>query len=192
MPNWCVNHLSIKCNEEDKAELEAFVERAKQRPKGKQNDQPLWFANFVPFPATKPGDLEWCSDCICHHEEGKECAWCRDRCLKNWGTKWEADFDSKTKPEVTASKWDETELSIKYRFDTAWSPPCRWLGRVAPLFPKLTFELGYLEQGMGFIGLAVHEGGKKTYDEILGGEERLAQWIFRLLWEAGIDSGKRR
>jgi len=69
--------------------------------------------------------------------------------VANWGTKWDA---------CEASLYCENEDELNYTFDTAWGPPCNWLQTIAPMFPKLHFELHYEESGMGFMGTTIAEG----------------------------------
>ncbi len=70
--------------------------------------------------------------------------------VNNWGTKWDVD----------ATLQNETENTLEYTFDTAWSPPVDWLRKVAKQFPKLTFTMNYKEEGMGFEGEAFGADGE--------------------------------
>lgn len=38
------------------------------------------------------------------------------------------------------------------RFETAWAPASEWVDALAILYPQVTFELAYCEQGMQFFG----------------------------------------
>jgi len=84
--------------------------------------------------------------------------------VNNWGTKWDAHVCSETKNEDSFHVW----------FDTAWSPPTLWLEKVHNMFPDLSFELKYEEEGMGFWGSVevnardgrwIEEGGDIEYNE---------------------------
>ena len=50
------------------------------------------------------------------------------------------------------------QVIVEYAFDTAWSPPIKFLENVAKQWPNLTFVLEYEELGMGFKGLAKFQG----------------------------------
>jgi hypothetical protein len=63
--------------------------------------------------------------------------------VKFWGTKWDVDSE--------ISSEDETFIQID--FDSAWSPPCNWLEKVAEDYPDLHFTLEYEEGGMAFKGI---------------------------------------
>lgn len=65
--------------------------------------------------------------------------------LENWDTKWDADTVDHEGHRVT--------------FDTAWSPPIKWLAKVSEQHPTLTFTLAYIEQGMQFAGVATATAG---------------------------------
>jgi hypothetical protein len=58
--------------------------------------------------------------------------------MENWGTKW-ANYNTK-KPEINPK-------SIKIQFDTAWSPPTKWLEAVSKMFPTLKFCDKWKDEG---------------------------------------------
>lgn len=76
--------------------------------------------------------------------------------IQHWGTKW----------DVESEVVDEWDGYIMYRFDTAWSPPVKWLEKVAKDYPELTFRLKYEEEGVGFLGVAKATAGVTTDQEI--------------------------
>jgi len=73
-------------------------------------------------------------------------------CATNWSTKWGA-YD-------IADPVRNDDGSITYRFDTAWSPPVTWLEKTSELFPSLTFEDAWHDEGggAGTITICVDEG----------------------------------
>ena len=75
-----------------------------------------------------------------------------DWCVHTWGTKWNA-YSIRRK---------ENKTSIRYDFQTAWSPPIKVINAMAHMFPTLTFVLRYFEMGVGFQGRYVIKG-----DEII-------------------------
>jgi len=66
--------------------------------------------------------------------------------------------------EHTAVECQEPSF-VRYRFDTAWSPPLAWLKAVARTFPALSFELRYEEGGCDFTGRLCIENGDETHNE---------------------------
>lgn len=87
--------------------------------------------------------------------------------VRNWGTKWNA-YD-------IGDIQHNDDGSLTYRFDTAWSPPGIWLEKTAEMFPSLTFEDAWKDEGggAGLITLCVNEG-IVVCDEI---EER--EWLLK-------------
>ena len=92
-------------------------------------------------------------------------------CIYNWGTKWDAysvgDFVQKD------------DGSITYRFDTAWSTPSAWMSTTAKMFPSLTFECAWKDEGggAGIVTLCVDEGIED--DEELEDKQWLLEQIGR-------------
>ena len=66
-----------------------------------------------------------------------------DWCVKNWGTKWDAD-DAK----ITS----EEDFSVVYEFNTAWSPPAPLVFKIRSRFPKLKISAFYDEPGAEHAG----------------------------------------
>jgi hypothetical protein len=65
--------------------------------------------------------------------------------VRNWGTKWDVavhDGDKYPETEIT----DENDVSIGYRFNTAWSPPIEVISVLAKQYPNCTFSLGFEEE----------------------------------------------
>ena len=72
-------------------------------------------------------------------------------CVAHWGAKWDISDD-----EMDIFESDER---AQYGFDTAWSPPTKWIAHVSTLFPELLFNLNYTEEGNGCIGVARFQNG---------------------------------
>jgi hypothetical protein len=82
-------------------------------------------------------------------------------CVSHWGTKWDLCRDG-----FYSSSSDGY---AEYEFNTAWSPPCPWLKKVAADWPDLKFVLTYYEPGAWFAGKLVMEGGEVVEDvELVG------------------------
>lgn len=148
MPNWCENFLTANGPKE---EIEKFSEKVSQVPsyysgtvfEPESNEVPFYFSGHVPIPQEVV--------------EGKE-EW-NDWCVKNWGTKWDACECQP--PEIMTT---ENISSFSVDFLTAWSPPIKWLEKVAKEHPNIEFEIHYTEHGMGFTGKAIGKEGE-VFDE---------------------------
>ena len=79
------------------------------------------------------------------YPEGLEQNW-YDWEINNWGTKW-----------GNCEIFSFEEDCVK--FDSAWSPPIKWIENISNQYPELDFRLSYIEPGMCFCG--VFEGNFK-------------------------------
>lgn len=126
MPNWCYNKLSIAGEEEDLLEFKECVKSHEDNI-----DTDIRMNNVVPMPEELINTVSpW------EHPNWYEWA------LENWGCKWDLD----------AVLVEETKCRLIYRFDSANSPPIKFIFNIAPLFPDLLFQLIYREGGMCFRG----------------------------------------
>lgn len=64
-----------------------------------------------------------------------------DWALGYWGTKW---------PDLGTSLKRNGKRSLKFAFDTAWSPPVEGLLEISSQFPHLTFKLDSYEGGAAY------------------------------------------
>ncbi len=138
MPNWCENKLVLK--HKDRAMLERVVSSVKENGPG-------LFSEFLPMPkelegTTAPGDdpnwYDWCCD--------------------NWGVKWDVtDVDISEIEDDTVTLW----------FQTAWSPPMRWLAMMATL--GFVFKIAYEEPGMAFYGIFTNASGVRNNNYCIEG-----------------------
>ena len=78
-----------------------------------------------------------------------------DWSIANWSTKWDAY-------EAEIENLEKGEMEV--RFETAWAPPEKWFARICKDYPKLSFELKYEEEGMGFFG-RMRSSGKGEYHD---------------------------
>ena len=65
----------------------------------------------------------------------------------NWGTKWNA-YDIE-EPILEGFNPPLNEATIRYQFNTAWSPPANWILTTAKMFPTLTFNDDWIDEGGG-------------------------------------------
>ena len=140
MPSWCNNDLCICGNS---TELKRFKENVYR---GKH-----FFHSFVPMP-------EEIANTRCPNLDKKRAKELRirygydnwyDWAFGEWGTSRDVDLENFYKSSCLFTC-----------IFAAWDPPVAWLKKVAKQFPKLTFELFYEEEGVGFAGLAVGKNGK--------------------------------
>jgi len=140
MPNWCDNNLTITGDAEA---IKRFVADITN-----EDESISILKNLLPFPAELEGKEILNKDGVSvgqvFTDEGYH--WC----LRNWGTKW---GDCET--EITVN--DPDHLVI--RFQSAWSPAIEGLEQVSVMFPTLTFQTDWVEEGMQSIGAASFENG---------------------------------
>lgn len=130
MPNWCDNILWV---DGDPASIQCF--KASVRTSGHD----LGLGKLHPMPEALQNTIS----------PGDEPNW-YDWCVKNWGTKW----------DVEGKLTLENSEMLEFCFLSAWSPPIPWLRKVSKDYPKLRFRLRYIEEGVGFMGIAKVKNGK--------------------------------
>lgn len=65
--------------------------------------------------------------------------------VRNWGTKWDvAVYDGDEHPDTELI--EESDESLFYRINTAWSPPVPAITKLSEQYPDLTINLEYEEE----------------------------------------------
>jgi hypothetical protein len=143
MPNWCNNTLRVT------GDAEALNRFATNITNEDGSIQIL--KNLIPFPVELEGEdiLDKDGNAIGQAFTDEGYHWC----LRNWGTKW-GDC------ETELSAYPPGELV--YTFQTAWSPAIEGLERISMMFPTLTFQTDWVEEGMQSIGAASFENGNTS------------------------------
>jgi hypothetical protein len=182
MPNHCSNHLTVSGSEK---EMKSFYDSLKSIPEEDQSDDDkiervFDFSDFIPMPESLhitsgsnvtralealkgeanigPGSdyphiteehLEEAKTYLSNVEKYGHGDW-YNWANHYWGTKWNA--------------YDGCALVVEgdcfiVSFCTAWSPPMPIIKEMAKLFPKLTIEMEYQEEGMGFAGVMGSDPG---------------------------------
>lgn len=161
MPNHCANVLRVTGKQDLLDEFQEFAKGFGPNWDGKkkvdyERETPpveLDINKFVPVPkeflkgkdgkdAFNSGGYEWV--------------------VANQGTKWGC-YD------ITVTK---TKGQLQYRYQTAWSPFANnVLEAMAERFPELKFEMKYAEQGVGFCGIVLAEGGEVVEDNYYEGKQ---------------------
>jgi Ferredoxin-like domain in Api92-like protein len=142
VPNWSYNVLTVTGPSERLREFKHAVRSAQPDPEtGKR--AVLDLGRHLPMPPellADKGDLA----------AGRLPDWSACR-LEHWGTKWNAMW-----PTLS---WTLRSGELRYRFQTAWTPPVEWLQFVAAVHPALAFELTYQEELDHFSGVMRFEAG---------------------------------
>ena len=178
MPNWVFNHLAIQGEKSDIDEVKTQLnspfttnyptyntETKAYEPSTKTYSNPVFsFWNII-----RPTDL----DTYYLQEDpnaDKSKIWSGDNWydwnIRNWGTKWDVaqgDYD-----DWRDTTLDESDGVVRYRFDTAWSPPCEAIEKLSAQYPQLTFRLSF-EEEQGWGGEIHYTNGEgkviEEYDE---------------------------
>jgi hypothetical protein len=146
MPNWCDNTLRVTGDAEA---LNRFATDIKNEDGSIQI-----LKNLIPFPVELEGNdiTDKDGNVIAKAFSDAGYSWC----LRNWGTKW-GDC------ETELSAYPPGELV--YTFQTAWSPALAGIERISRLFPTLTFQTDWVEEGVQSIGAASYQDGRESiYD----------------------------
>jgi len=146
MPNWCDNNLTITGDAESLQKFLAAITNA--------DESITILKNLVPFPTELEGkdilDKEGNVFGKAFTDDGY--SWC----LRNWGTKW---GDCETQITVNGDY-------LVIRYETAWSPALEGLEQVSLLFPTLTFQTDWVEEGMQSIGAASFQNGNGSVHDV--------------------------
>jgi hypothetical protein len=145
MPNWCDNNLTITGDAEA---IKRFVADITN-----EDESITILKNLVPFPAELEGPeiTALGGEVVGRAFTDDGYSWC----LRNWGTKW---GDCET--EITVN-----DDYLVIRFQSAWSPALAGIERISRLFPTLTFQTDWVEEGLQSIGAASYQDGRESiYD----------------------------
>jgi len=152
MPNWVFNHLTIKGSEEDITKVKAQLNKPFTR-QFKEDDEPtlysnpvIAFWNIIAPPEDKIEEYFGVHGYADGKKQGdSEYNWYnfnRDK----WGTKWDVAVADKESYSET-SLADDEPTHLRYRFDTAWSPPTPAIQELSRQYPELEITLSYEEEG---------------------------------------------
>lgn len=163
MPNWCENRVYLEASS---SEIEALLAAV-------QNDGDSGLLNYLRSqPIHDPGGSDGLP------------AWDKWR-IENWGTKWEVHA------EIVSHSVKEGWINLA--FDSAWSPPLDALYYWESSGEGRSFNIRYIEWGMGFCGEADSSGINESFnipltvsdvqalipseiDEEFGISDMVAQW----------------
>lgn len=148
MPNWVKNNLRIKSNGEKVLEILEML---------KDEGDNMTFEKVVPTPEellTEPSPQRDDKKAKKFKEKYGADDWYDWRC-RNWGCKWDA----------SESGFYEQDGYSMVSFETPWSPPDEFIKSLSRMFPSVTFEMQYAEEGIGYIGYIVVENGEVKHYE---------------------------
>jgi hypothetical protein len=176
MPNWVYNSLTVEGTQEDIAKIKAqlntpFTKTHDQwNPETKQMElKPYEYSNPVfafhnIYNHIQDGVLEEEYQKQPDHKLGEPINfdgnhW-YDWNVRNWGTKWDVGVSDDDKYPDT-ELMEESESSLAYRFNTAWSPPLPAIEKLSSQYPDVEFTLSF-EEEQGWGGEYVFANGNGT------------------------------
>lgn len=162
MPNWCDNTINISGDKETLKNLKEFVGRPIKRiieGTVEENTEPVFSLYNIVAPTKDSSPLAGLSA-----SSGDE-DWYHNQ-INTWGTKWDVYGNM---------FFTESEGSLSYSFDSAWSPPEKAIARLAEIFPTLCIEHKYYEPGCDFWGIVTYQKGELVEEE--GGELCHSAWL---------------
>ena len=152
MPNWVFNHLTIEGSEGDiekvKAQLnKPFTKQFSEEKEVAVYSNPVFaFWNIIAPPEDKLDEYFGVHGYADGGKQGDtEYNWYNFNNSK-WGTKWDVGVIDKEGYSETSLEDDEP-THLRYRFDTAWSPPTPAIQELSRQYPELTITLSYEEEG---------------------------------------------
>jgi hypothetical protein len=126
MPNWCNNNLTITGDKKNLDRIKFYLEDIEK----KDDSSPGIFVTLV-------GRDQSIS--LTEYEKG---GWYNSN-VEYWGCKWDVSYED--------ANINYSDDSITMSFDSAWSPPVRFIERLGELF-DVSCELYYEEPGCDFCG----------------------------------------
>jgi hypothetical protein len=163
MPNWCYNYLDISGDET----LIADIKRQLNKPFVKTHDSWNATTGNMELSQTQYSNPVFAFHNIYNHiQDGvsdeeyikqpdfnqplEESLMFRgnswyDWNVRNWGTKWDVAVNDNDKYPDT-ELYEDTDNSLGYKFNTAWSPPIEAITKLSILYPTVNFNLSYEEE----------------------------------------------
>jgi len=173
MPNWVYNNLTIEGSEEEIAKVKAQLGKPIQKRYADRDEEVtnysnpiISFWNIIAPPDDKLDEYFGTHGYANGEKQGEtEYNWYNFNNTK-WGTKWDIAVADSEKYSDTSLE-EEHATVLRYRFNTAWSPPLPAIEELSLQYPKLEITLEYEEeQGWGGEILWTEEGSSivREYD----------------------------
>lgn len=152
MPNWVDNTLTISGSAEDIRNIKEQLARPKPMPEGEQQEERvISFWNIKHPPLDKLDEYHGTHGFADGVATGQTTYNWYNFNNREWGTKWDA---------CDASLYNESETSLSYSFNTAWSPPSVFTA-LSEQYPDATITLRY-EEEQGWGGEIAFENGEEN------------------------------
>jgi len=172
MPNWVYNTLTIEGSEEEIAKVKAQLGKPIQKRYANDKEVTSYSNPIISFwniiaPPDDKVDEYFGTHCYANGEKQGESQynWYNFNNSK-WGTKWDIAVRDEDEYSDTSLE-EEHPTTLRYRFNTAWSPPLPVIEELSIQYPKLEITLEYEEeQGWGGEILWTEEGSSivREYD----------------------------
>lgn len=172
MPNWVYNTLTIEGSEEEIAKVKAQLGKPIQKRYANDKEVTSYsnpiisFWNIIAPPDDKLDEYFGTHGYANGEKQGEtEYNWYNFNNSK-WGTKWDIAVRDEDEYSDTSLE-EEHPTTLRYRFNTAWSPPLPVIEELSLQYPKLEITLEYEEeQGWGGEILWTEEGSSivREYD----------------------------
>jgi len=172
MPNWVYNTLTIEGSEEEIAKVKAQLGKPIQKRYANDKEVTSYsnpiisFWNIIAPPDDKLDEYFGTHGYANGEKQGEsEYNWYNFNNSK-WGTKWDIAVRDEDEYSDTSLE-EEHPTTLRYRFNTAWSPPLPVIEELSIQYPKLEITLEYEEeQGWGGEILWTEEGSSivREYD----------------------------
>jgi len=145
MPNWCTNDMNVSG---DPVAVAQFVKDMNGDGATKSDEVILDFNAVIPMPRVLTDRENEDGRLITEFPVlGEKQAWYNWQ-IAHWGVKWGA-----CEPHFSET-YTESDESVSYRYETAWTYPEAWIRTVVAFYPHLTFYFYWVEGGMAFCGEA--------------------------------------
>ena len=152
MPNWVFNHLTIEGSEGDIAKVKAQLNKPFTKQFNLEDKEQVLYSNpviaFWNIIAPPEDKLDEYFGVHGYSDGGKkgdtEYNWYNFNKNK-WGTKWDIGVADGVEYSETELQ-EESDTSLHYRFDTAWSPPTPAIQELSKQYPELKITLSYEEE----------------------------------------------
>lgn len=173
MPNWVFNSLSIDGDKEQiqkvKAQLNAPYERKFHNGREDKIDVETYsnpvisFWNICRPPEDKLDEYEGVHGYADGERQGDSAFNWYNFNNREWGTKWDIGVSDSNKYSDTEMT-NDSENSLGYRFQTAWSPPIEAIEKLSAQYPELEITLDW-EEEQGFGGVYVFQDGEHSIEK---------------------------
>lgn len=149
MPNWVFNHVFIEGVPEQIQKVKDQLNKPfiENYSKGQEiYSNPIFsFRNIIAPPEDKLDEYFGTHGFKDGGEQGNTPLNWYNFNNREWGTKWDVAVPDVVKYHETELQ-EESDTSLHYKFDTAWSPPIPVIKKLSEQYPELTITISYEEE----------------------------------------------